>query len=92
MAGAVTTYRAALEVRTRAAHPVDWAMTQWNIAILYGNWAALEPDRAAVHLRDALGAVDVALEVFDPEHMRFNHDNATESRSDVLAALEDLSE
>ena len=32
LAQAVTAYRSALEVRTRADHPVDWAMTQHNLA------------------------------------------------------------
>ena len=32
LAQAITAYRNALEVRTRADHPVDWAMTQNNLA------------------------------------------------------------
>ena len=33
LAQAVTAYRNALEVRTRADHPVDWATTQNNLAV-----------------------------------------------------------
>ena len=34
LAKAVSAYRAALEVYTRADHPVDWAMTQNNLGEL----------------------------------------------------------
>ena len=35
LAEAAAAYRAALEVHTRAAHPVDWAMTQENLGLAF---------------------------------------------------------
>ena len=49
----------------------------------------MPPTRAAILLA-ALEAVDGALEVFDPEHMSYNHTKATELRDQIRAALDDL--
>jgi hypothetical protein len=39
-------------------------------------------------LAEALDAVDGALEVYDPEHMSYNHTKATALRADIVAAME----
>lgn len=57
----IAAYRAALEVRTRAAAPDDWAATQNNLGtalLMYGS----RGDDAS--LRDAIAAFRSALEVF----------------------------
>ncbi|MEM7723668.1 MAG: helix-turn-helix transcriptional regulator [Pseudomonadota bacterium] len=88
---AVTAYRAALEVRTRADHPVDWAMTQGNIAIALQAIAKHgTTDDPRPPLTEALTAVDLALEVFNPEHMSYDHENATKLRDYIRAALDAL--
>jgi hypothetical protein len=90
LAQAVTAYGAALEVYTRQDHPVDWAMTQVNLAIAeearteHGATADPRP-----HLEAALGHVTSALEVYDPEHMPYDHGTATRLRDDLLARLGD---
>ena len=90
LAEAVTAYRAALEVYTRDAMPVDWAVTNKNLAIGFEAIADADPDRAAVHLEQALTDVDLALEVFDPEHMSFEFQSATGVREGILEKLAGL--
>jgi tetratricopeptide (TPR) repeat protein len=50
-------YRLALDVRTRAAYPEQWAMTQMNLAILY---AGEDQNEVAIH------HYQQALEIFTP--------------------------
>ncbi|WP_316015884.1 tetratricopeptide repeat protein [Roseobacter sp. HKCCA0434] len=88
----VAAYRASLEVRTREAHPVQWAMTQKNLGLLYECWSEIETEHSTSHLRSALSAVDLSLEIYDPVHMSHYHQQATALREDILAALEDASE
>ncbi|WGH78123.1 helix-turn-helix domain-containing protein [Jannaschia ovalis] len=57
---AVTTHRAALEVRTRDALPMDWAMTQNNLGNALLTLGERGDDAA---LRDAVTAYRAALEV-----------------------------
>jgi transcriptional regulator with XRE-family HTH domain len=86
LAEPVSAYRAALEVRTRADNPVDWAMTQNNIAIAQLTIAAhatySDPSSA---LDEALTAVDKSLTVFDPVHMPYYHGTATRLRAQIDA-------
>ena len=93
MAEAVTSYRAALEVFTREDHPVDWAMTQENIAIALKD-RALRPETEdpKIDLGNALHAVENALEVYDPEHMSFDYGTATKLKDKLLAHLASLTE
>ncbi|MEM7471397.1 MAG: hypothetical protein AAF340_08595 [Pseudomonadota bacterium] len=87
----VTAFRDAHKVRTRADQPVDWAMTMENIAIAErarANHAATSDP--VPHLQSALEHVDAALEVFDPEHMSYNHAKASGLRAKILAELEAL--
>ena len=83
---AVTAYRAALEVHTRDALPVQWAMTMESLAIAHLSLAAL-PGRSepCADLAEALAAVDGALEVFSPDGLPFNHAKAARLRDDILA-------
>ncbi len=85
---AVEAYSKALEVRTRADHPVDWAMTQENLAEVYEALAQHDTcTDPAPHLRAALAHVEAALEVYDPEHMPYDHGTATALRDRIRAAL-----
>ena len=88
LADAITAYRAALEVRARADHPVQWGMAQGNIAS--AELARADHDTCAdpgPHLRAALQAVEGALEVFDPDHMSYDHGVATRLRDKIQARL-----
>lgn len=88
---AVTAYRNALEVLTRTDHPVQWAMTQENLAIVQTGIAihdtCLDPRPPLIA---ALEAVDLALTVFDPVHMSFNHAKAIRVRNIIQAKLDAL--
>ena len=57
---AIACYEAALEVRTREAFPVDWAMTQNNLGNAYSNLPA--GDRQA-NLERAIACYEAALQV-----------------------------
>jgi tetratricopeptide (TPR) repeat protein len=84
----VSAYRAALEVYTLADHPVDWAMTQENLAIAHESLANHDTcTDPAPALRAALDHVTAALEVFDPDHMPYNHQKATALRDRLQARL-----
>ena len=64
LAEAVAAYRAALEVHTRAAHPVDWAMTQNNLGVALADQAGrTEGAAGAALLAEAAAAYRAALEV-----------------------------
>ncbi|MEL6571947.1 MAG: hypothetical protein AAFQ64_09825 [Pseudomonadota bacterium] len=86
LAEAVTAYRDVLTVTTRDAHPADWALTQENLAFAERaraqHPATTDPDP---HWEAALRHVDAALEVFDPEHMSYDYENATTLRDKILA-------
>jgi tetratricopeptide (TPR) repeat protein len=57
---AIAAYEAALTVRTRAAHPVEWAMTQNNL----GNaWRNMPTGDRRENLRKAIAACEAALTV-----------------------------
>jgi tetratricopeptide (TPR) repeat protein len=61
---AIAYFEAALQVRTRAAFPVDWAMTQNNL----GNaWSNLPTGDHAANLRQAIACYEAALEVWARE-------------------------
>ena len=82
------TYRAALEVYSRAHHPVHWAETQENMALLEQARAAHDTcTNPAPYLRAALDHVTAALAVFDPDHMPYNHAKATRLRDELLAQV-----
>ena len=91
LAGAVDSYRAALRVSTEDDHPVDWAMTQENLA--GAEHSRAEHDTTTdphPHLQAALAHVDNALRIYDPVHLSFYHGTATALRDDLLEALASL--
>ncbi|MEO9514154.1 MAG: tetratricopeptide repeat protein [Paracoccaceae bacterium] len=90
---AVTAYSDALGVYTRIDHPVFWAVTQGNITIALKD-RALRSDAKdkGTDLAAALNAVDLALEVFDPEHMSYDHSRATDLRQQILSDIDALSD
>ena len=57
---AIECYRLALEIRTRAAYPEQWAMTQMNLAIAYRS--RIRGERA-VNLEEAITCCRLALEI-----------------------------
>ena len=93
LAEAVATYQAALRVRTKLDHPVPWAMTQGNLAL--ANEAIAEHESCTdrrPHLEAALAYAENALRIYDPEHMPYDFEKATQLRDRIaakLAALED---
>ncbi len=88
LADAVTAYRDALTVTTRTDHPVHWALTQFNLALCElaraTHDATADP---ASHLRAAMEHVEAALAVFDPEHMPYDFNKATNLRDKIKARL-----
>lgn len=91
LAQAAAAFGETLAVRTRADHPVQWAETQENLAILEQSRSrhdgCTDPHP---HLLAAVGHVEAALQVFDPEHMAFSHHKATELRARLLTQLRAL--
>ena len=84
----VTAYRAALTVRTRDDHPVEWAMTQNNLAVAeYSHAVHLATADPRPHLDAALTYIDAALTVYDPDHMSYDHGRATRLRDRILALI-----
>ncbi|MFL5626819.1 MAG: hypothetical protein ACJ788_14640 [Ktedonobacteraceae bacterium] len=61
---AIECYEAALQVRTREAFPMDWAMTQNNLGEAYRNLPG--GDREA-NLRQAIACYEAALQVYTRE-------------------------
>ncbi|MEQ9242909.1 hypothetical protein [Roseovarius indicus] len=85
---AVATYGEALTIRTRKDHPVQWATTKENLAEAEESLADHDTTTDQVpHLRAALEHVEAALEVFDPDHMPFDHSEATALRERLHARL-----
>ena len=81
---AVAAYREALKENTRARVPLDWAMTQMNLALVYR--ALFDKDHQPRHLDDALEAADGALEEFRKANAAFYIDKAERQRREILAA------
>jgi hypothetical protein len=73
-----------LQELTRARVPLDWAMTQMNLALVYR--ALFDKDHQPRHLDDALGAADGALEEFRKAKAVFYIDKAERQRKNILAA------
>ena len=65
LADAVEAYRAALQIRTRAAQPMAWAATQNNLGVaLAGRAAKVVGSAGMALLGDAVAAWRAALEVY----------------------------
>lgn len=85
---AVAACHAALEVRKREPYPVQWAITRETMAQTEESLADHDTTTDQVpHLRAALEHVEAALEVFDPDHMPFDHSEATALRERLRARL-----
>ena len=67
--------------------PVNWATTQKNIGLTLEDLADIDPDNAHTHLSNALQAIDNALEVFDPDHLSYEHGQCTTLRTRIPAKL-----
>ena len=81
---AVAAYREALQERTRARVPLEWARTQVNLALVH--LAFFDKDRQPRHLDAALEAVDGALEEYRKANAAFYIDKAERLREQILAA------
>jgi len=78
----------ALTVFTQGEHPVQWATTRENMAILERSRARHDSCTDPLpHLRVALAHVEAALTVYDPEHMPHDHGTANDLRTEILADL-----
>ena len=81
-------YEAALQEWTQERVPLDWAATQYNLALaelaLAHHEATTDP---APHLHRALAHVTAALEVFDPSQSPYNYAKAVRLRDQIAAAL-----
>jgi tetratricopeptide (TPR) repeat protein len=83
---AVAAYRAAQTERTRERVPLLWAGTQQNLAIVFRVLATRSiGDARVAYLRDALAAVDGALEVYRAGNTAFYVERAERLRADILA-------
>jgi len=91
LADAVDSYRAALRVTTEADHPVDWAMTQANLALLELAWSKHEStEDPRSHLERAVEYNAAALSVFDATTSTYYHEAMTKDRDRIQAALDAL--
>jgi hypothetical protein len=54
-------YKAALEVSTREAFPVDWAMTQHNLGLAYRN---LQGEDRQANVERAIACYEAAIIIF----------------------------
>jgi hypothetical protein len=81
---AVAAYREALQERTRARVPLQWAKTQESLAGAY--LAFFDKTREPHYLDDALGAVDSALEDYHDANAPFYIEQAERLREKILAA------
>ena len=89
---AITAYHKSLEVYTKDSAPMEWAMTQENMAIVYVERAAFfdgeqDQTKAKADLEQAVFHVDTALSVYDPVHTPYNHDTAAALRERIQSAL-----
>ena len=89
LAGAAAAYRAALEVHTRAAHPVDWAMTQENLGLVFEDEGdrGRDGDDQAGWYREALVCFDAALGVFGAGGLEWNRAKCGRNRARVAGKL-----
>jgi hypothetical protein len=72
-----------LQERTRARVPLDWAFTQMNLTLVYGD--LFDKDHQPRHLDDALEAADGALEEFRKAKADFYIEKAESQRGQILA-------
>ncbi|MFT7253921.1 MAG: tetratricopeptide (TPR) repeat protein [Paracoccaceae bacterium] len=88
---AIAAYTEALKERTRDRDPLGWAATMFNIALTHLALTAKNnfPDPRPA-LRDALSAVDAALEVYDAEASQFYFEQASRLRALILERLNNL--
>ena len=76
----------ALKERTRERVPLNWALTQENLAIVFRVLATRTTgDARLAYLRDALAAVDGALEVYRAGNAAYYIEKAERLRARILA-------
>lgn len=85
---AIAVYDLALKVRNREDRPQDWATTQecmaFNQVCIANHDTCTDP---VPPLRKALEHVTAALQVYDPQHMPYDHQKATALRDRLLKRL-----
>lgn len=88
---AIDTYHAALRIYTESDYPLKWAGIQNNMALTEEELAKHDSCvDSRPHLQAALGHLDAALRVFDPDHMPYDYGIATKSRARIQAKLDAL--
>ena len=88
---AVAAWHAALEVQSRAEHPVHWAATQKNLALAHEARAEFDTcTDPTPHLSAALDHVASVLTVYDPVHMPYDYGTTTALRDRLLARLAEV--
>ena len=89
---AIETQNRTLEVYSKDTTPMQWAMTQENMAIVYAARATFSKgQKAKADLEQALFHVDAALGVYEPTHSPHYHEKATALRESILSALQEKS-
>ena len=83
---AVAAYRAALEERTRARVPLEWARTQMNLGTRSRHSATRESGTA--RLEEAVAAYRAALEEWTPERVPRWHEFTQRNLARALAELQ----
>ena len=86
-AGAEAAYHAALDAYDEAEHPMLWAMAEENLACLHDDRARRGGAEAGAHLQAALGHVENALRIYDPDHSSQDYQSAARLRDDIRARL-----
>jgi tetratricopeptide (TPR) repeat protein len=81
---AVSAFREASKENTRERVPLDWATTQFNLALVYS--ALFDKTRKRQYLDDALKVVVGALEEYRMANAAFYIDKAERLRGEILAA------
>jgi hypothetical protein len=79
---AIAAYTAALEVRTRQAHPVAWAMTHFNLGLAFGGSAEL--GGGCADWRKAIAEVKAAAEVWTQAAFPYYHQKQIAPTLDAL--------
>ena len=91
---AISAYQNALEVWTKDSAPMQWAMTQENMAFVYLVRATFfdgAQEQTKADLEQAMFHVDAALGVYDPADSPHDHETATALRERILSALQEKS-
>jgi hypothetical protein len=86
---AVAAFRASLEERTPTRTPLDWAMTQSNLALALETMAVVRRD--PVILSDAISCLNAALSLYSKENAKAALETAERNMDRMKTRLRNLS-